>query len=361
MSCSFFRRACADFNNDDKKLLSLPMAQKILVTGTAGFIGFSVVDRLLQEDCYDITGLDNINSYYSPKLKLARLEQHGISEEKIAYGTRVRSLSYPNYRFIKLGLEDKIEMGKLFAEEQFDIVIHLAAQGGVRYSLENPHAYIDSNITGFLNILEGCKNTHVKHLIYASSSSVYGANTTVPFSENDAVNSPISLYAATKRSNELMAFTYHHLYQLPTTGLRFFTVYGPWGRPDMSPFLFASAVANKKPIKVFNHGNMRRDFTYIDDIVDGILRVMKGAPKGNKIYNIGNNKPIELLRFIGLIEDEMGQKNEHELLPMQAGDVYETYANIDALSQDFGYIPKTSIEEGVKKFVAWFKQHKDLF
>lgn len=336
------------------------MAQKILVTGTAGFIGFSVVDRLLKEGGYDIVGLDNINDYYSLKLKFARLAQHGIAKENIVYGTKVKSLSIPNYRFIQLGLEDKNEMEKLFAEERFDLVVHLAAQGGVRYSLENPHAYIDSNITGFLNILEGCKNTPVKHLIYASSSSVYGANTTVPFSESDAVDSPISLYAATKRSNELMAFTYHHLYQLPTTGLRFFTVYGPWGRPDMSPILFASAVANKKPIKVFNHGNMRRDFTYIDDIVEGILRVMKGAPGCNKIYNIGNNKPVELLRFIGLIEDEMGQKNEQELLPMQAGDVYETYANIDALNRDFGYVPKTSIEEGVKKFVDWFKQHKDL-
>ena len=331
---------------------------KILVTGAAGFIGFHVARTLLADE-HEVVGLDNLNDYYDVSLKQARLD--GLTP-------------YPNFRFVQQDLADRDAMAALFAEQGFDRVVHLAAQAGVRYSLENPMAYADSNLTGFLTILEGCRHNKVEHLVYASSSSVYGANETMPFSEGDNVDHPVSLYAATKKANELMAHTYSHIYGLPTTGLRFFTVYGPWGRPDMSPILFADAISQGKPLKVFNYGQHKRDFTYIDDIVDGVIRALNRIPEGNpdwsgltpdpsssrapwKVYNIGNSQPVELLRYIELMEAALGKTTEKELLPLQPGDVEHTYADVTALQRDTGYAPQTSIEEGLRRFVEWYRSY----
>ncbi len=320
-----------------------------LVTGAAGFIGMHVAKRLLERGDA-VIGLDNLNDYYDVSLKKARLAQ----------------LTSPNFRFVKLDIADREGMKNLFEKEIFDAVIHLAAQAGVRYSITNPQSYIDSNLVGFGNVLEGCRHKKVEHLVYASSSSVYGANTKLPFSTEDSVDHPISLYAATKKANELMAHTYSHLYALPTTGLRFFTVYGPWGRPDMAMFGFTKAILEGKPIDVFNHGKMQRDFTYIDDIVEGVVRVTDRIPEPcetgahYKVYNIGNNQPVELGHFIETIENALGVKAQKNLLPMQPGDVPATYADVDDLMRDVGFKPATSIEEGVAKFVVWYKEYYRL-
>jgi len=328
--------------------------RKILVTGAAGFIGFSLAKELIKDEQLEVTGYDNINNYYDTHLKYDRLQQLGIDQSSIRQGEVIPSELFPNFQFIQLDLENLSGMQSLFATESFDVVIHLAAQAGVRHSLKNPHVYVSSNVDGFVNMLECCKNHKISHLIYASSSSVYGLDSKIPFSENEPTNHPVSLYAATKRANELMAYTYHHLYHLPVTGLRFFTVYGPWGRPDMSPMLFAKAIREGKPIKVFNHGKMRRDFTYIDDIVGGIVKVVHQKSPTYKIYNIGNSRPIELMDFIELMEKSMGQEAKKELLPMQPGDVYETYADTSALSEDTGYKPTTTLEQGIPKFLEWY-------
>ena len=323
---------------------------KVLLTGVAGFIGYHVALKLLARGD-TVIGVDNLNNYYDVRLKQARLAD--IEARQNA----------KNFSFIKLDLADNAATQQLFAHEKPDSVIHLAAQAGVRYSLENPHAYISSNIVAFTNILEACRAIKPQHLVYASSSSVYGGNTKLPFSEADSVDHPVSLYAATKKANELMAHTYSHLYGLPTTGLRFFTVYGPWGRPDMSPFLFADAIINNKPIKVFNHGDMMRDFTYIDDIVEGVIRVLNkpatsstnsGAPY--RVFNIGNNQPEQLMDFIGLLESAIGKTAQKEFLPMQAGDVKATYADTSALKAWVGFKPHTPLNEGVEKFVNWYRQ-----
>jgi len=328
--------------------------KRILITGVAGFIGFSLANKLSTEVAYEITGLDNINDYYDTQLKYDRLAHLGFDSQKIEKEKLMESSKFPNLKFIQLDLENLKGMQSLFALQRFDLVVHLAAQAGVRHSLNNPHAYINSNITGFVNLLECCRTNKIQHLIYASSSSVYGLDSTIPFSENEPANHPVSLYAATKKANELMAYTYNHLYQLPVTGLRFFTVYGPWGRPDMSPMLFAKAISEGKPIKVFNYGKLKRDFTYIDDITDGIYKVMKMQPDSYKIYNIGNSRPVDLMDFIGLMEKSMGAAAIKEMLPMQPGDVFETYADTSALSTDTGYKPLTSLENGIKNFLQWY-------
>lgn len=320
----------------------------------AGFIGFSLAEKLAREDLYQITGLDNINNYYDVQLKYDRLSQLGFEAPLIQKEKLVDSRQNPSLKFIQLDLEDLQNLEALFTGQKFDLVIHLAAQAGVRHSLKNPHAYINSNVTGFVNVLECCKNHRIQHLVYASSSSVYGLDSAVPFSEDEPTNHPVSLYAATKKMNELMAYTYSHLYHLPVTGLRFFTVYGPWGRPDMSPMLFAKAIREGKPIQVFNYGKMRRDFTYIDDIVEGINKVVKLPPSSYKIYNIGNSKPVDLLNFIELIEKAIGKEAIKEMLPMQPGEVYETYADTGSLSTDTGYRPSTPLSEGVAKFLTWY-------
>jgi UDP-glucuronate 4-epimerase len=332
--------------------------KKILVTGAAGFIGFHVSKRLLQ-DGETVVGLDSISDYYDVKLKHDRLS---------------RLKGQPSFTFIKLGLENRKKIQALFKKERFDVVVNLAAQAGVRYSLENPYSYIDSNLVGFENILEACRHNGVKHLVYASSSSVYGANTAMPFSVHDNVDHPLSLYAATKKANELMAHTYSNLFNLPTTGLRFFTVYGPWGRPDMALFKFTRAILKGQPIEVYNYGKMKRDFTYVDDIVEGIVRVMKKLPRPNpswtgkkpdpgtsfapyRVYNIGNNNPVELNRFIAVIEKCLGKKAAKKLLPMQPGDVPATYADVDDLMKDVGFKPATSIEDGIASFVKWYREY----
>ena len=327
---------------------------KYLVTGAAGFIGNFVSERLCDLG-HEVIGLDNLNDYYDPNLKLARLE---------------RLDKFTNFTFVKLDLADREGIASLFSEQQFERVIHLAAQAGVRYSIENPMAYIDSNVVGMATILEGCRHNKVGHLVYASSSSVYGMNEKMPFSTEDAVDHPVSLYAATKKSNELMAHSYSHLYDLPTTGLRFFTVYGPWGRPDMAPFLFTDAILNDREIKVFNHGKMKRDFTYIDDIVEGIIRIQDVVPQRNddnpntspssstapyKVFNIGNNEPIPLMRFIEAIEKASGKEAAKNYMPMQPGDVPATFADIDSLKDEVGFKPDTSIEYGMQQFVDWYK------
>lgn len=344
---------------------------KILITGTAGFIGYHLVQRLVKRGD-TVIGLDNINDYYDPEIKYGRLAECGIDQEKIAYGRSIQSGKSGNYRFIKLNLEDREGVAKLFKDEKFDKVCNLAAQAGVRYSIENPYAYIDSNISGFMNILEGCRNNSIEHLAYASSSSVYGLNEKMPFETSDNVDHPISLYAAGKKANELMAHTYSHLYRIPTTGLRFFTVYGPWGRPDMAYFLFTKAIEEGRPIELFNNGNMKRDFTYIDDIIEGVVRVIDRPPEENRawnperpdpgssacpyrIYNIGNSSPVNLMDFVEAIEKSLGKKAEKKLLPMQPGDVAATWADVDELIEDFGYKPDTSIEYGVNRFVEWYK------
>lgn len=331
--------------------------EKVLITGIAGFVGFNLAYAMLKDDHFDITGLDNINTYYDIQLKFDRLTELGLDSHQFEKAKLISSNKFKNLDFVQLDIEDGLELANLFENKKFDLVVHLAAQAGVRYSMQNPHVYIGSNVTGFVNVLECCKTFSIRHLIFASSSSVYGNSKHVPFREDQSMEMPVSLYAATKRANELMAYTYHHLYKLPVTGLRFFTVYGPWGRPDMSPMLFAHAIKNGKPIKVFNHGKMRRDFTYIDDIVDGIIKVIEKGSNAYEIFNIGNSRPIDLMEFIGLMEKEMGQEAEKEMLPMQPGDVYETYADTSALTQKTGYKPSTNLPDGIKKFLDWFKNY----
>ncbi len=330
---------------------------KILVTGTAGFIGFHLVNKLVQQNV-DVVGIDNINDYYSPDLKFARLAEAGISAEATAWNKKVASSKYPNYSFVRMKLEDREQLTHLFETEKFDLVCNLAAQAGVRYSIENPQAYIDSNLVGFANILEACRHNQIKHLVYASSSSVYGNSPKMPLSTSDTVDNPVSLYAATKKSNELMAHTYSHLYGFPTTGLRFFTVYGPWGRPDMAYFSFTKNILEGKPIKVFNKGDLYRDFTYIDDIVDGIERILFTQPKvPYKIYNIGNSTPVKLMDFIRIIETAVGREAAKEYLEMQPGDVYKTFADVSDLENDFGYSPDTPLEKGIGEFVKWYQNY----
>ncbi len=332
--------------------------KKILITGAAGFIGAHLSQRLIEAGS-EVVGIDNLNDYYDPQLKKDRMAS-------LAEGDR--------FQHVNIDMADRKGMEKLFTEHQFDCVMNLAAQAGVRYSLINPHSYVDTNIVGFVNILEGCRHSRVKHFVYASSSSVYGANTHMPFSVHDNVDHPVSLYAASKKSNELMAHTYSHLFGLPTTGLRFFTVYGPWGRPDMALFLFTKAMLEGRPIDVFNNGNMERDFTYIDDIVEGVVRVINKIPEPDfawqsdspdpassycpyRIYNIGNNNKERLLRYINVLEDILGKKAEKNFLPMQPGDVPATYANVDDLVRDFDYKPATRLEDGIAAFVKWYRDY----
>lgn len=346
---------------------------KVLVTGTAGFIGFHLAEHLIKRGD-KIVGLDSINDYYDVTFKLDRLSEHGINKDQIEYGALVSSATYSNYSFIQLKLEDRAKLNELFADQQFDIVVNLAAQAGVRYSLTNPQAYIDSNIIGFTNLLECCRHYHIKHLAYASSSSVYGLNEKVPFSTSQNVDHPISLYAASKKSNELMAHVYSHLFNIPTTGLRFFTVYGPWGRPDMALFIFTKSIIEGKPIPVFNEGNMVRDFTFVKDIVEGVSRILDNPPAGKslwnadvpepststapyKIYNIGNNSPVKLLDFIHAIEAELGKKAIMDLKPIQPGDVPATYADVSDLVADVNYKPETTIKEGIHSFISWYKKY----
>lgn len=332
---------------------------KILVTGAAGFIGLHLIKKLLVKG-YEVVGIDNINDYYDINLKYDRLSQLGINREKAEkFHQEVQSDTFSNFEFVRLDLEDRKKLPDLFHKKGFHIVCNLAAQAGVRYSLENPEAYIDSNVVGFLNLLECCRNNKIKHLIYASSSSVYGQSEKVPFSVEDNVDHPVSLYAATKKSNELMAHTYSHLYNMKTTGLRFFTVYGPWGRPDMAMFLFTDAIIKEKPVKVFNHGNLERDFTYIDDIVEGFVRIVEtefsDSGKKYSLYNIGNSKPVRLLDFIEEIEKQLGKKAKKIMLPMQPGDVHRTWADVESLKRDYGYNPTTPITIGVNNFIDWFE------
>ncbi len=334
---------------------------KILVTGAAGFIGMHTAQRLLARGD-EVVGLDNLNDYYDPSLKQARL---------------ARLVPHAGFRFVKLDVADRASMEALFAAEKFDRVIHLAAQAGVRYSLQNPHAYVDSNLVGFMNVLEGCRHAKVQHLVYASSSSVYGGNTKMPFSERDSVDHPVSIYAATKKANELMAHTYSHLYGLPTTGLRFFTVYGPWGRPDMALFLFTKAILEGRPIDVFNHGRMRRDFTYVDDIVEGVIRTLDRVAEPDpafdpmqpnpgtgsapyRVFNIGNHDPVELMEFVAAIEEALGTTAQKNFLPLQDGDVPATYADTAALNGWTGFAPATSVREGVGRFIAWYREYYRL-
>jgi len=345
---------------------------KVLVTGTAGFIGSFTAVRLAERGD-EVVGIDTVNDYYDVNLKYGRLERDGIGRQKAEAGEWVRSGRLGSYRFKRMDLEDREGIQELFGKENFDTVCHLAAQAGVRYSLLNPYSYVDANVVGFLNILECCRHHSVKHLAYASSSSVYGLNEKYPFSVRDNVDHPISLYAATKKANELMAHTYSHLYGVPTTGLRFFTVYGPWGRPDMALFLFTRAILEDRPIDVFNHGRMKRDFTYIDDIVTGVLKVLDKPPQGDpgwsgkepdpsrsrapyRLYNIGNNSPVELMAFIDAIEKALGKKAKKNMLPMQPGDVPATWANVDDLARDFDYAPMMRLEEGVHNFVKWYRE-----
>ncbi len=350
---------------------------KILVTGVAGFIGNAVCKKLLDQGDL-VVGLDNINDYYDPELKYGRLASLGINKDNVVWYKMVGSSIFSSkFRFIRMNLEDTNAMAMLFANENFDAVINLGAQAGVRYSIENPHAYIESNVDGFINILEGCRHNKVKHLVYASSSSVYGLNGKVPFSEHDGIAHPVSLYAATKKSNELMAHAYSKLYDIPTTGLRFFTVYGPWGRPDMSPFLFIDAILHGRPINVFNNGDMLRDFTYIDDIVEGVVRIVNIIPQGNnewdeknpdpatspvpyRVYNIGNQHPTKLLDYIACIEKATGRNAKKNFMPMQPGDVYQTFADSSALVEATGFKPCTPLQEGINRTVAWFKQFYNL-
>lgn len=345
--------------------------KKILITGTAGFIGFHTAIKLLQEG-HSVTGVDNINDYYDVNLKYGRLDESGIKKSRIQWDQAIKSERFPEYIFYRTQLENKEKIQQIFEEGEFDYVIHLAAQAGVRYSLTNPQAYADANISGFINILEACRKYKPAHLLYASSSSVYGANTKMPFSEEDNVDHPVSLYAATKKANELMAHTYSHLFNIAATGLRFFTVYGPWGRPDMAIFLFTKAIQEGKPIQVFNNGKMMRDFTYIDDIVEGITRLMTHPPEPNpvvdnkilkpdvshaphRLYNIGNSKPEYLMDFIAAIEEALNKKAIKTMMPIQPGDVVKTWASTEKLNQTIGYKPIMPIKNGVKLFVNWYK------
>jgi UDP-glucuronate 4-epimerase len=345
---------------------------KVLLTGAAGFIGFHVAKRLLERGD-QVLGLDSLNDYYDVSLKYARLALCGVEQKDIQPGF-VTQGSNPDYRFIQLKLEDKAELDELFQSEKFDVVINLAAQAGVRYSLVNPQAYVNSNIVGFVNILEACRHHNIGHLVYASSSSVYGLNEKLPFSTSDNVDHPISLYAASKKSNELMAHTYSHLFGLPTTGLRFFTAYGPWGRPDMALFLFTKKILSGTPIDIYNEGQMLRDFTYIDDLAEGVIRVLDQPPQGQnhwnaqapdpasstapyRIFNIGNNEPVKLMDFVEAIEAELGKKALKNLMPLQAGDVPATFADVSPLEQAVGYRPKTSVQEGIAAFVKWYRDY----
>lgn len=344
-----------------------------MITGAAGFIGFHLAVSLLQRGD-EVIGFDNINDYYDVNLKYGRLQECGINRANIIDGKLLQSSKFENYSFVKHNIEDKDLLENIFREQQFDVVVNLAAQAGVRYSLENPSAYISSNVVGFMNLLECCRKFPVKHLVYASSSSVYGANTKMPFNVNDPVNHPVSIYAATKRANELMAHAYSHLFNLSTTGLRFFTVYGPWGRPDMAPMLFADAILKGRPIKIFNNGNMQRDFTHISDIINGIIAVIDNPAKPNpnwdsnmpdlsssyapyKIYNIGNSKPVKLMDFINALEHSLGIDAKKEFMDMQPGDVLATWAYVDDLKTDVGYTPSVLVEDGVEDFVKWYKEY----
>lgn len=351
--------------------------KRLLITGVAGFIGFSVCRRLLADTEYEITGIDNLNDYYAVELKYDRLRELGIRGDDIRWNEFCRSLITPDFIFIRMNLEHQEGVRRLFSDGNFDIVIHLAAQSGVRYSVDNPQAFIESNINGFINVLEGCRCGRVSHLLYASSSSVYGLNGRVPFSEHDSSEHPVSLYAATKKSNELMAHAYSELYGIPTTGLRFFTVYGPWGRPDMSYFLYIDAILRGRPIKVFNNGDMIRDFTYIDDIVEGIVRMINIIPEPNlewdainpdpasssapyRVYNIGNQHPVRLMDYIGCIEKATGRKSEKDFMEKQPGDLYQTYADSSLLSEVLGFIPNTDIQTGINKTVDWFREYYNI-
>ena len=338
---------------------------KILVTGTAGFIGFHLVQNLLRLG-HQVVGIDNINDYYDPQLKFARLKEAGISQDAENWHKKITSETNSNYSFVRMNLEEKTEINQLFTEKKFDAVCNLAAQAGVRYSIENPDAYIISNVVGFMNILEACRHNNIQHLVYASSSSVYGNSKKMPLSTEDRVDNPISLYAATKKSNELMAHTYSHLFGIPTTGLRFFTVYGPWGRPDMAYFLFTKAIQEGKSINVFNNGDLYRDFTYIDDIVEGVAKIIEKPPltppKGEdrenyKVYNIGNSSPVQLMNFIETIEKALGKKAEKVFKEMQPGDVYKTFADVSDLENDFDYAPNTPLEKGIGEFVKWYARY----
>lgn len=335
---------------------------KILVTGAAGFIGSYAVHALLVQE-NEVVGLDSINSYYDVELKYDRLVEAGIRRETIEEKRLAQSSRYPFYRFIKIDLTDRAELTQLFETERFDVVLNLAAQAGVRYSIENPYAYVESNVMGFLNILENCRHYPVRHLIYASSSSIYGLNENVPYAEDDGTDTPVSLYAATKKSDELMAHAYSKLYNIPTTGVRFFTVYGPWGRPDMAPYLFMKAVMHGEPIQVFNHGQMRRDFTYIDDIIEGVMKMVDHPsvdPIPYRIYNIGNSTPVELMHFISVIEQTTGRKAVKQMRGMQPGDIVCTYADTSRLQHDFGYKPTTSVEEGIRRFYDWYVAYTNM-
>ena len=364
------------FDFEEQDLVMTDKANKILVTGAAGFIGFHFTRRLLQEG-YQVVGVDNLNDYYDVNLKLDRLKLLGISDQQIKSifsSEHVQPENQQRLQFYRIDISNQEKLSKVFAKEQPQMVFNSAAQAGVRYSLQNPYTYINSNINGFLNILENCRSHRIKHLVYASSSSVYGSNKNMPFSVHQNVDHPISLYAASKKANELMAHSYSYLYQIPSTGLRFFTVYGPWGRPDMALFIFVKKILDNQPIDVYNNGKMARDFTYIDDIVEGIYRVMNKIPQGDsnwrgedpdpatshapfKIFNIGNHQPVDLLYFIELIEKNLGKKGQKNLLPIQPGDVPETYADIQALQKHTGFKPVTSVEEGIRRFVEWYKAY----
>ncbi len=330
---------------------------RILVTGAAGFIGHAIIKRLVSEQ-HDVVGIDNINTYYDIGIKFARLADLGIDSEDVSDGCPVQSRSFARFRFLRLDITDSDGMASLFGQEHFDCVINLAGQPGVRYSIENPYAYVQSNVVGFLNLLENCRHHPVRHFLYASSSSVYGDNTNVPFSETMPTDKPVSLYAATKKSDELMAYAYSRLYKIPATGLRFFTVYGPWGRPDMAPFLFMKSIIEGKKIRVFNNGHLSRDFTYIDDIVDGMMSVLTHPSDDavpHRVYNIGHSSPVQLLDFISAIERVTGRQAVEEMTGMQPGDVHCTYADTTRISRDFGYRPHVSIDEGMKRFYEWYK------
>ena len=335
---------------------------KILITGAAGFIGYHTTKRFLANGDL-VVGIDNINDYYSIKLKEARLSELGIDPSDIAYGQTKISAAYPNFSFIQCDITDRVLLPELFQTNHFDCIINLAAQAGVRYSIKNPWAYIESNITGFFNVLECCRIFDISHLVYASSSSIYGNNSHIPFSETDRVDNQESLYAATKKADEILATSYNNMYHLKLTGLRFFTVYGPWGRPDMAPILFANAISNDKTIKVFNNGDLLRDFTYVDDIVEGLFLVVTQSKKDikeHKVYNIGCSNPVKLMDFISIMESAFHKKAIKEMLPMQPGDVFQTYADTSALESDFGYKPKTTLKEGIRTFVDWYKQYSHL-
>ncbi len=335
------------------------MNKKILITGSLGFIGYHLVKKLIENN-YQVVGIDNINSYYNVKLKYDKLPLLGIEEVNLWPNKLFQSSKFSNFRFGKLDITDRYQIEELLRKEKFDVVVNLAAQAGVQYSIENPHSYIENNITGFINLIDACKTNDVKHFIYASSSSVYGNRDEVPFSEEDPVDKPISIYAASKKANELIAHTYSHLHKLKTTGLRFFTVYGPWGRPDMAPFIFTKNILEGKGITVFNKGNLERDFTFVDDIVNGVFSIISKKPKTEylyKIYNIGNSKPVKLMDFIKTIEQQVNKKAIINYQPLRKGDVYKTFALTNRLQEDFDYFPKTDIQKGLKEFIKWYKEY----